>query len=580
MTTRDAEDVSRPDVISPSNTTPTQPKRHSRLHRGVDVLPSSSFKSGRFGRMFRHLPVFEHQPGALTALAGRMTASGPPKENEAIPSGYTYLGQFIDHDITFDPVSSLQRQNDPDALHNFRTPRYDLDCVYGRGPADQPYMYDESDGLTRFRLGEDVGEVPGETSGAGPDLPRNLPRRSGDVENFFGRALIGDPRNDENLLVSQLHCTMLRFHNKVTDAVAQQSPLTGDNLFKEVQRLVRWHYQWVVVHDYLPRIVGQAVVDDILRIEELVVGGHGRPPIALLRPRFRFYDPSYDAYMPVEFAVAAYRFGHTMIRGRYFFNDFVKNATGNRPTPIFGPEDPPDELSNLNGFRRLPGQWAVEWKFLFDLPGSGTAPQPSLQIDTSLAGPLADLPRSIAKDPPHSLAERNLQRGLRLALPSGTAVARAMGMTPLSANELGIGTSTPRSGSTRRCGSTCSRRPSCWRAAGCWGRWAGASSPRSCWACWPTTRCPTSASSPTGRRCGRWPRTTAASTCRSCSASPCSPDRTSRRSAGREARDEWPCWTRSVRSAAGWPRTAGPTCWRRTGWTSRRPISARSWPAR
>ena len=85
MTTRDAEDVSRPDVITPSNTTPTQPKRHSRLHRGVDVLPSSSFKSGRFGRMFRHLPVFEHQPGALAALAGRMTASGPPKENEAIP---------------------------------------------------------------------------------------------------------------------------------------------------------------------------------------------------------------------------------------------------------------------------------------------------------------------------------------------------------------------------------------------------------------------------------------------------------------------------------------------------------------
>jgi hypothetical protein len=300
-------------------------------------------------------------------------------------------------------------------------------------------MYDESGGLTRFRLGEDVGEQPDVASGAGPDLPRNLPRRSGDQENFFGRALIGDPRNDENLLVSQLHCTMLRFHNKVMETVSQTSPLTGDNLFKEVQRLVRWHYQWVVVHDFLPRIVGDAVVDDILRVEELVVGGHGRPPIALLRPRFRFYEPTNSPYMPVEFSVAAYRFGHSMIRGRYFINDFVKQATGNRPIPVFGPENPPDELSNLNGFRRLPPQWAVEWKFFFDLPGAGTEPQQSLQIDTSLAGPLADLPRSIASDPPHSLAERNLQRGLRLALPSGTAVARAMGMTPLSANELGIG---------------------------------------------------------------------------------------------------------------------------------------------
>ena len=439
--TRDADDVGRPDAFTPTNTTPTQPKRHSRLHRGVDVLPSSSFKGGRFGRMFRHLPVFEHQPGALTALAARMDAAGQREENEKIPSGYTYLGQFIDHDITFDPVSSLQRQNDPDALHNFRTPRFDLDSVYGRGPADQPYMYDESNGLTRLRLGEEVGFQDG--SGSGPDLPRNEPRERAGRPVFTGRALIGDPRNDENLLVSQLHCTMLRFHNAVMETVAATSSMRGDNLFKEVQRLVRWHYQWVVVHDFLPRIVGQDVVDDILRVEQLVVGGHGRPPIALLRPRFRFYEPSNEAYMPVEFAVAAYRFGHSMIRGRYHINDFVqeqreKNDQG--PIPVFGPEDPQvDELAHLNGFRRLPTQWAVEWKFLFAMPGADIEPQPSLRIDTSLAGPLADLPRSIAGDPPHSLAERNLQRGLRLALPSGTSVARAMGFTPLSADDLGIG---------------------------------------------------------------------------------------------------------------------------------------------
>jgi hypothetical protein len=439
MTTRDAEDIGRPDVITPSNTTPTEPKRHSQLHRGVDVLPSSSFKEGRFGRMFRNLPVFEHQTGALAALAARMTASGPPRENTDIPAGYTYLGQFVDHDITFDPVSSLQRQNDPDALHNFRTPRFDLDSVYGRGASDQPYLYDESEGLTRFKLGEHVGVVPGETSGAGPDLPRNEPRERDGQQVFSGRALTGDPRNDENLLVSQLHCTMLRFHNKVMETVAVDSPLAGDNLFKDVQRLVRWHYQWVVVHDFLPRIVGDAVVQDILRVEELVVGGHGRPPIALLRPRFRFYESSEDAYLPVEFSVAAYRFGHSMIRGRYHINDFVKQARGGEPIPIFGPEEPPDELKNLNGFRRLPPQWAVDWKFLFAMPGADIQPQSSLQIDTALAGPLASLPASVAKDPPHSLAERNLQRGVRLALPDGTSVARAMGITPLSANELAIG---------------------------------------------------------------------------------------------------------------------------------------------
>ena len=387
--------------------------------------------------MFRHLPVFEHQEADLITLAGRMVApGGPPQDNPDIPSGYTYLGQFIDHDITFDQVSSLQRQNDPDALHNFRTPRFDLDSVYGRGPSDQPYLYDQSDGTTKLKLGEEVGVVPGEASGAGPDLPRNEPRRRGDQEVFFGKALTGDPRNDENLLVSQLHLTMLQFHNRVSDVVAETTPMTGDNAFKETQRLVRWHYQWVVVHDFLRRVVGDAVVDDILRTEAFAVGGSGSHT-SLTRPHLQFYHPQHDAFIPVEFSVAAYRFGHSMIRGRYHINDFVKNARGDDgPIPIFGPELPPDELSNLNGFRRLPPQWAVEWKFMFDMPGADTPPQPSLPIDTLLAGPLTQLPLSVAADAPHSLAERNLLRGLHLSVPSGTTVARAMGIEPLTADQL------------------------------------------------------------------------------------------------------------------------------------------------
>ncbi|MFD1827978.1 MULTISPECIES: peroxidase family protein [Mumia] len=429
-----------PPPPAPEPTTPTKPIHHGTPQRGVDVIPSSSFKTGRFGRMFRHLPVFAHTADDMTALALRMVEpAGPPPENPDIPSGYTYFGQFVDHDVTFDPVSSLRRQNDPDALHNFRTPRFDLDSLYGRGPADQPYLYDDSGPVTKMRLGEDVGVVPGETSGAGPDLPRNEPRQRAGEEVFFGRALTGDPRNDENLLVSQLHLTMLQFHNRVADVVGSTTPLTGDDAFKETQRLVRWHYQWVVVHDFLRRIVGQAVIDDILRTETYVADPNGST-IALIRPSFQFYRPANTAYIPVEFAVAAYRFGHSMIRGRYDINDFVKNARGDQgPIPIFGPELPPDELSNLNGFRRLPPQWAVEWKFLVDMPGADTPPQPSLPIDTKLARPLADLPLSVAAHPPHALAERNLQRGVALGLPAGNTVARAMGIDPLDADTLGIG---------------------------------------------------------------------------------------------------------------------------------------------
>jgi hypothetical protein len=435
-TTRDAEDIDRPSQIFPSITTPTTMKRHARPHRGVDVLPSSSFKAGRFGRMFRHLPVFEHQDGPLLALAERMVG-GAPLDNADIPSGYTYLGQFIDHDITFDPVSSLQRQNDPDALHNFRTPRFDLDSVYGRGPADQPYLYEVHDGVVRMKLGEEVG-VPGE-SGAGPDLPRNAPRRRDDQGQLIpARALIGDPRNDENLIVSQFHSTMLQFHNAVTDVVAASSPLTGDNLFKEVQRIVRWHYQWVVVHDFVRRIVGAPVVADILRPDPYAADSQS---VDLVRPSFRFYRPSHDAFMPVEFAVAAYRFGHSMIRGRYHINDAVQAERNGAPLPIFGPEGQGQERENLNGFRPLPDGWAIDWKFYFELDpdlGGATEIQPSLLIDPALAGPLGTLPASVANDPPASLAARNLLRGQKLGLPAGTTVALAMGITPLTSEELGI----------------------------------------------------------------------------------------------------------------------------------------------
>jgi hypothetical protein len=381
--------------------------------------------------MFRNLPVFELADlKLLRPLAEKMIpeGGGAPKDNPDIPSGYTYLGQFIDHDVTFDTVSSLQRQNDPDALENFRTPRFDLDCVYGRGPADQPYLY-QADGV-KLLLGEGV-QQGGPPEVNGPDLPRNQPR-----EVIRGRALIGDPRNDENLIISQLQVTFLRFHNAVVDHVAATTPFKGDNLFKEAQRLTRWHYQWVVVHDFLRRIVGQEVIADILRPEPYVTAG-GEVEIPKWRPVF--YKPRERAYMPVEFSVAAYRFGHSMIRGRYHINEFLKGI-GAGPFPIFNRDvDPEDnELDNLEGFRRLPPDWGFEWHLFFDMPGAEGQAQPSLAIDANLAGPLAELPESVVGDDPISLAERNLQRGARLGLPSGTSVARRMGIEPLTDDELDL----------------------------------------------------------------------------------------------------------------------------------------------
>ena len=173
-----------------------------RLHgelpvRGSKRVPRSPINEGRFGRMFRRLPPLPPLPNdELLALAEQMrepTAPSPwggtPEnlDNPDIPAGYTYLGQFIDHDITFDPTSTLQRVNDPDALVDFRSPRFDLDSIYGSGPIDEPFQYQRGTSGMRMLLGQNAS--------GDRDLPRNTE----------GTALIGDPRNDENTIVSQMH---------------------------------------------------------------------------------------------------------------------------------------------------------------------------------------------------------------------------------------------------------------------------------------------------------------------------------------------------------------------------------------
>ncbi|UTI64373.1 heme peroxidase family protein [Paraconexibacter antarcticus] len=359
--------------------------------------------------MFRSLPAAHHHDEDLTALGAAMTAeaedhptpegTADDEENPGIAAGYTYLGQLIDHDLTFDPVSSLQRTNDPDALVDFRTPRFDLDCVYGRGPSDQPYLY-QPDGRSML-LGEPLSGNPGDPHAV--DLPRN----SG------GRALIGDPRNDENRIVAQLQVALLRFHNLMTTRI------TGP--FEHVAEQVRWHYQWIVLHDFLPTIVGQAAVD------ALFPHGPHQPP------KLSWYTPRNNAFMPIEFSAAAYRFGHSMIRPIYRLNETIERR------PIFSPT-PDQPAADLGGFRPIPDDWAIDWRFFFPMESTTQIgrPQLSYKIDTSLVNPLGALPPSIAANP-SSLAARNLLRGKSMRLPSGQSVARAIRVPVIPDADLRIG---------------------------------------------------------------------------------------------------------------------------------------------
>ncbi len=394
------------------------PRWHGLGARGATLARESVLFEGPYGRLFRSLPPADFGESetqnleALGRLANRMTAGaelpkdGPHPEEGGIPAAFTYFGQFVDHDLTFDPASSLQRHNDVEALRNFRSPRFDLDSVYGRGPADQPYLY--QDGRS-FLLGAPLHGA--KLNPGACDLPRSRAAAP--------RAIIGDPRNDENVIVSQLHGLLLRFHNRL----ARERPWPFDRL----QREVRHHYQWVVLHDLLPRIVSAAVLDELLPNRREAARTDRRDLLQARHPLLRWRN---DPFIPLEFSAAAYRFGHSMVRAGYRLNETVP------PLPIFS-SDP--EFS-LAGLRPLPADWAIDWNLFLDLvprsPLDATRMQLAFQIDTSLINGLGHLPAALG---PPSLARRNLTRGWRMRLPSGQAVARALGLAPLADGNLRIG---------------------------------------------------------------------------------------------------------------------------------------------
>lgn len=443
-----------------------RPPGHGRKERGLDAVAQQPEGFGRFGRMFPELARAQFgdslaaEQKVMEEIGKTMIRSEPDPgadideaepadENPDIASGYTYFGQFVDHDITFDPASDLDRDNDPNATEDFRTARLDLDSVYGRGPADQPYLYNPD--LT-FKLGPD--RTPGYLKTAGKkrfDVQRAPLDESGEVKDEdqdCRRAMIGDKRNDENNIVVQIHGLWQRFHNRVmldlakavTDESNPRPGITGLGAFNTAQRKVRWHYQWVVLHDFVPRMVGADTYNAVYK--------DGKLELLYYKPEAARYP-----FMPVEFAVAAYRFGHSMVRPSYSLSAEIphQKTNGLSRLAVFGVPFSCGDVKSLNGFRPLINSWGIDWSFFLpgidsklppdtkELPFSKfVRPQQSYRIDTLLVDPLGNLPdhRGEQNEARRSLPVLNLLRGVALGLPSGQAVARRMGLTPLTDQEL------------------------------------------------------------------------------------------------------------------------------------------------
>jgi len=402
------------------------------------VAAGSHGSVGQDGETFvRLLPPRrgKYDPEKLHLLAGQMIgnegdeANNKPdgEENLVIPAGYTYFGQFVDHDLTFDTTSSL---DDPaSSPTNLRTPRLDLDCLYGTGPDNQPYLYAARDDGS---LKKGVSLAPGRPLAGSPgrfDLPR-IAETDGDVLAIAddARAIIGDPRNDENAIVCNLQAAFISFHNTVVAWVHENGLASDKDLFKASRKIVRWTYQKIVVRDYLRRIIDPSVYESFR--DDLRTYGEDAFLLYPLDIRQKFTK------IPIEFAGAAYRFGHSMIRTGYKLN------TNHNPQKIFTPDR---GIDSLVGFGRLRDDHWIEWKRFFpendQFPPGGPRPlvnndnsesrlQWAYRIDTSLVDPLKVLPAVVSGG--NSLADLNLRRGDLFRLASGQAVASVLGLEPLN----------------------------------------------------------------------------------------------------------------------------------------------------
>jgi hypothetical protein len=339
--------------------------------------------------LFPDLPSLKADEAFLFALgrAGGLCDCSDAEDDAASlgseAAGWPFFGQFVAHDITADR-SALKGSVDPSHLRNARSPQLNLECLYGDGPVGHPYLFRRDDPAKLL------------TGASGLDVLRNSE----------GTAVIGDPRNDSHVLMSQMHLAFVHAHNHFVDRVRTGGhPESG--VFDAAARELRWHYQTAVVREFLPRLVGA----DLAR--------------ALLAGDRRFYRPSGDAYIPLEFADAAYRYGHGQIRQRYRVNG------NSEPMPLF-----PD----LIGFRPVSPAHRVEWPRLFDTNGRPSADR-ARKIDGRMVGALIALPVTLTGECEveelHSLAVRDLERGQNVGLPSGETIARHIGAPPLTPDQVG-----------------------------------------------------------------------------------------------------------------------------------------------
>ena len=344
-------------------------------------------REDRFGRLFPDLSPAYTRPDIIReigAKGGPMDGGSSDDRTDTVPVGMIFFGQFVDHDITLDASTTFGSVVDNvGEVNNVRTPTLDLDCIYGLGPEAQPYLFVQGGAFGGAKL----------LTGADNPCQAGIPEHDL-LRGPNGRAIIGDPRNDENRIISQIQLAIIRFHNLVCETLHAEEGLEGHDLYEEARQTTTWHYQWALVNDFLTAMCGVPVVEKIL--------GCGR----------QIYCGDVP-FIPVEFSVAAYRFGHSMIPMK------LQTRKAGAKLELFG-------TTLGQGFDPVTDPRAVvDWHELLDTP-EGRNVERAQKLDTLLAGDLLALPFIAATDE-NSLATRNLLRGNTFLLPGGEKIAEAIG---------------------------------------------------------------------------------------------------------------------------------------------------------
>jgi hypothetical protein len=388
--------AARSGIVRPGAVLRTVSAQNLRSHPVRDhcLAPSRAVDTpafgARYGRLFPDLPALVVDPEALLALGveggpcdGSISAGAPIVEAE-VAAGWPMFGQFVAHDLTADR-SPLTLHAEVEGLRNARSPSINLEPLYASGPVGQPYLYQRDD-PAKLLLSPDAHDVP---------------------RNSEGIALIGDPRNDVHVFMTHLHVLFCKLHNLLVDRLREDG-VDEHTLFDDARRAATWHYQWIVLRDFLPRLVGDELVGE------------------LLSDGPRWFRPGEEPFVPLEFADAAYRYGHGQVRSAY------QLRRGGPEYPLF-----PD----LMGFGPCRVETEVDLSLSFDVPGRPPA-QRAPRIDGRLPSSLLAMPEAITGSVDvaahRSLAARDLARGGATGLPSGEDVARVMEVEPLSREETGL----------------------------------------------------------------------------------------------------------------------------------------------